>query len=113
LKGRIDGISIRVPTPNVSLVDFTFASKKDVTKEAINEALIAASKGAMKGILAVEHNELVSVDFNGHTASAIVDLASTMIVGPRMVKVLAWYDNETGFSNRMVDMALYLGQRGL
>jgi glyceraldehyde 3-phosphate dehydrogenase len=113
LKGKIDGISIRVPTPNVSLVDFTFQSKTDVTKEAVNEALIAASKGALKGILAVEKNELVSVDFNGNKHSSIVDLASTMVVGPRMVKVLAWYDNETGFSNRMVDVALYMAQKGL
>ncbi|MGZ3773970.1 MAG: type I glyceraldehyde-3-phosphate dehydrogenase [Pseudobdellovibrionaceae bacterium] len=113
LKGRIDGISVRVPTPNVSLVDFTFTAKKDVTKEAVNEALIAASKGALKGILAVESQELVSVDFNGSTYSSIVDLASTMVVGPRMVKVLSWYDNETGFSNRMVDVALYMASKGL
>lgn len=113
LKGKIDGISIRVPTPNVSLVDFTFQAKKDVTKEAVNETLIAASKGALKGVLAVEHNELVSVDFNGSPYSSIVDLASTMVVGPRMVKVLSWYDNETGFSNRMVDVALHMAKKGL
>lgn len=113
LKGKIDGISVRVPTPNVSLVDFTFTAKKDVTKESVNEALIAASKGTLKGILAVEHNELVSVDFNGNKHSSIVDLASTMVVGPRMVKVLSWYDNEVGFSNRMVDVALYMQQKGL
>lgn len=113
LKGRIDGISIRVPTPNVSLVDFTFTAKKDVTKESVNEALIAASEGALKGILAVEKKELVSVDFNGSPYSSIVDLASTMVVGPRMVKVLAWYDNETGFSNRMVDVALHMAKKGL
>lgn len=113
LKGRIDGISIRVPTPNVSLVDFTFTAKKDVTRESVNEALIAASKGALKGILAVEKNELVSVDFNGNPHSSIVDLASTMVVGPRMVKILSWYDNEVGFSNRMVDVALYMASKGL
>lgn len=113
LKGRIDGISVRVPTPNVSLVDFTFLAKKDVTKEAVNEALIAASKGALKGILAVEKDELVSVDFNGNKHSSIVDLATTMVVGPRMVKVLSWYDNETGFSNRMVDVALHMAKKGL
>lgn len=113
LKGRIDGISVRVPTPNVSLVDFTFTAKQDVTKEAVNEALIAASQGALKGILAVEKNELVSVDFNGSPYSSIVDLASTMVVGPRMVKVLSWYDNETGFSNRMVDVALHMAKKGL
>ncbi len=113
LKGRIDGISIRVPTPNVSLVDFTFTAKKDVTKESVNEALIKASEGSLKGILAVEKNELVSVDFNGSPYSSIVDLPSTMIVGPRMVKILSWYDNETGFSNRMVDVALYMAKKGL
>lgn len=113
LKGRIDGISVRVPTPNVSLVDFTFQAKKDVTAQAVNEALIAASQGALKGILAVEKQELVSVDFNGSKYSSIVDLASTMVVGPRMVKVLSWYDNETGFSNRMVDVANYMASKGL
>lgn len=114
LKGRIDGISVRVPTPNVSLVDFTFTAKKDVTKESVNEALIAAaSNGPLKGILAVEKNELVSVDFNGNKHSSIVDLATTMVVGPRMVKVLSWYDNETGFSNRMVDVALFMAKKGL
>jgi glyceraldehyde 3-phosphate dehydrogenase len=113
LKGKIDGISVRVPTPNVSLVDFTFTAKADVTKEAVNEALIAASNGALKGVLACEKNELVSVDFNGNKFSSIVDLASTMTVGPRMVKVLSWYDNETGFSNRMVDVLKHMAAKGL
>ncbi|HEX7674913.1 MAG TPA: type I glyceraldehyde-3-phosphate dehydrogenase [Bdellovibrio sp.] len=113
LKGRIDGISVRVPTPNVSLVDFTFQAKTDVTKEAVNAALIKASEGALKGVLAVEKEELVSVDFNGNKNSSIVDLATTMVVGPRMVKVLSWYDNETGFSNRMVDVALHMAKKGL
>lgn len=113
LKGKIDGTSVRVPTPNVSLVDFTFTTAKDVTKESVNEALINASKGALKGILAVESSELVSIDFNGNPHSSIVDLASTMTVGPRMVKVLSWYDNEVGFSNRMVDLALYMNEKGL
>jgi glyceraldehyde 3-phosphate dehydrogenase len=113
LKGKIDGISIRVPTPNVSVVDFTFTAKKDVTVQSVNDALIAASKGALKGILAVEHNELVSVDFNGNKHSSIVDLPSTMVVGPRMVKVLSWYDNETGFSNRMLDVANFMASKGL
>jgi glyceraldehyde 3-phosphate dehydrogenase len=113
LKGKIDGISVRVPTPNVSLVDFTFQAKKDVTRESVNEALIAAANGPLKGILAVEKEELVSVDYNGNKHSSIVDLASTMIVGGRMVKVLSWYDNETGFSNRMVDVAKYMAKKGL
>ena len=113
LKGKIDGISVRVPTPNVSLVDFTFQSKKDVTVESVNNALIEASKGSLKGVLAVEHDELVSVDFNGNKYSSIIDLKTTMVVGPRMVKVLSWYDNETGFSNRMVDVALHMASKGL
>jgi glyceraldehyde 3-phosphate dehydrogenase len=113
LKGKIDGISVRVPTPNVSLVDFTFTSKKDVTVESVNNALTEASKGFLKGILAVEKAPLVSIDYNGNKFSSIVDLASTMTVGNRMVKVLSWYDNETGFSNRMVDVALYMNSKGL
>ncbi|MBC7370580.1 MAG: type I glyceraldehyde-3-phosphate dehydrogenase [Bdellovibrionaceae bacterium] len=113
LKGRIDGISVRVPTPNVSLVDFTFTAKKDVTAEQVNNALIEASKGYLKGILACEADELVSIDFNGNKFSSIVDLKTTMTVGPRMVKVLSWYDNETGFSNRMVDVALHMASKGL
>lgn len=108
LKGKIDGLSVRVPTPNVSLVDFTFTSKKDMTIDAINNALRAAAKGELKGVLAVEENELVSIDFNGNPLSSIVDAKTTMIVGPRMAKVLSWYDNEFGFSNRMVDMVLYM-----
>ena len=113
LKGKIDGISVRVPTPNVSLVDFTFNAKKDMTIDSINEALKKAAGGSLKGVLAVEENELVSVDFNGNPYSSIVDLPSTMVIGSRMAKVLSWYDNETGFSNRMIDMALYMQNKGL
>lgn len=113
LKGKIDGTSIRVPTPNVSLVDFTFRPGQDVTIQAVNEAFIAAANGPMKGILNVEKNELVSVDFNGDTHSSIVDLKCTMVTNPRLVKVMSWYDNETGFSNRMVDVALHMASKGL
>jgi glyceraldehyde 3-phosphate dehydrogenase len=113
LKGKIDGTSVRVPTPNVSLVDLTFNATKDLSVEAINEALIKASKGSLKGVLAVEEKELVSIDFNGNPYSSIIDLESTMVVGKRLGKVMSWYDNETGFSNRMVDLALYMGSRGL
>lgn len=112
LKGKIDGTSVRVPTPNVSLVDFTFIPKKDISVQAINEALIGASKGSLKGVLAVEEKELVSIDFNGNPFSSIVDLECTMAVGPRLGKVMAWYDNETGFSNRMIDLAKYMAARG-
>lgn len=113
LKGRIDGISIRVPTPNVSLVDFNFTAKKELTKDAINMALEEAAKTNLKGILAVEKDPLVSTDFNGNPHSSIVDLQSTMVTGSKMAKVFSWYDNEFGFSNRMVDMALFMMQRGL
>lgn len=113
LKGKLDGVSIRVPTPNVSLVDFTVRTQKDVTVQAINEALIEASKGELKGVLAVEPKELVSVDFNGNPHSSIVDLKCTMVVNPRMAKVMSWYDNEVGFSNRMIDLAVYMKQKGL
>jgi glyceraldehyde 3-phosphate dehydrogenase len=113
LKGRIDGLSIRVPTPNVSVVDFTFNSKKDMTADSINQALIQASQGKLKGILAVEKDECVSIDFNGNTHSSIIDLKTTMTVGARTAKVLSWYDNETGFSNRMIDMVHFMAKRGL
>ncbi|HAG90375.1 MAG TPA: type I glyceraldehyde-3-phosphate dehydrogenase, partial [Bdellovibrionales bacterium] len=103
LKGKIDGVSVRVPTPNVSLVDFVFESQKSVTAEAINEALTRASQGELKGVLGVESAPLVSVDYNGNPLSSIVDLPNTMVLGDNLAKVFAWYDNETGFSYRMVD----------
>lgn len=108
LKGKIDGLSVRVPTPNVSLVDFTFQSKKETSAEAVNNALREAAKTSLKGVLAVEEKELVSVDFNGNPYSSIVDAKTTMVINGKTVKVLSWYDNECGFSNRMVDMALYM-----
>lgn len=113
LKGKIDGTSVRVPTPNVSLVDFTFRSNKDVSIDSINAALTEAANGYLKGVLAVEERPLVSVDFNGNPHSSIVDADCTMVVNPRMAKVMSWYDNETGFSHRMVDMALYMAQKGM
>lgn len=111
LKGKIDGLSVRVPTPNVSLVDFTFLSKKSTTAQEVNDALRAAAQGPLKNVLAVEENELVSVDFNGNPNSSTVDAKTTMVVNGNMVKVLSWYDNETGFSNRMVDMALHMAAK--
>lgn len=113
LKGKIDGLSVRVPTPNVSLVDFTFNAEKDLSIDAINNALKAAAAGELKGVLACEEDELVSVDFMGNTHSSIVDLSTTMVVGGKTGKVLSWYDNEVGFSNRMVDLALYMQGKGL
>ncbi len=113
LKGKIDGFSVRVPTPNVSLVDFTFRPLKDVSIASINEALTKAAQGPLKGVLQVEPKELVSIDFNGNTHSSIVDLKCTMVVNPKMAKVMSWYDNETGFSHRMIDMAMYMAEKGL
>lgn len=113
LDGRLDGTAVRVPTPNVSLVDLTFTTQKEVSVEAINQALCAAASGPLKGILYCEPEELVSIDFNGNTNSSIIDLKSTMVSGKNMAKVFSWYDNETGFSNRMIDLALYMAEKGL
>ncbi|MCB0421628.1 MAG: type I glyceraldehyde-3-phosphate dehydrogenase [Bdellovibrionales bacterium] len=113
LNGKIDGIAIRVPTPNVSVVDFVINTKKPVTVAAINEALIQAAQGELKGVLRCEEDECVSCDFMGDTSSSIVDLPTTMIVGDKMAKVMSWYDNEVGFSNRMIDFAKYMNEKGL
>ena len=113
LAGKIDGTSIRVPTPNVSLVDFVATTAKPVTAESVNAALKEAANTYLKGVLRCEENELVSHDFNGDTASSIVDLPCTMVSGTNLVKVFSWYDNEVGFSNRMVDLALYMQKRGI
>lgn len=111
LKGKIDGLSVRVPTPNVSLVDFTFNSEKEMSIATINEALKKAASNELKGVLAVEDKELVSIDFNGNKHSSIVDSKTTMVIGGKTAKVLSWYDNEVGFSNRMVDMAIYMSSK--
>lgn len=111
--GKLDGTSVRVPTPNVSLVDLTANLAKDASIESINQALVAAAGGELKGVLQAEDKLLVSVDFNGNQHSSIIDLDSTMVIDKRLVKVMSWYDNETGFSNRMVDLALYMTEKGL
>jgi glyceraldehyde 3-phosphate dehydrogenase len=113
LKGKLDGFAIRVPTPNVSVVDLTFTSEKPVTKESINEALKTAADGPMKGILGLENNELVSSDFKGNPLSSIVDSPLTKTVGSNMAKVISWYDNEWGYSNRVKDLVLFLEKAGL
>ena len=113
LKGKLDGFAIRVPTPNVSVVDLTFTSEKPVTKEAINDALKAAADGPMKGILGLENNELVSSDFKGNPLSSIVDSPLTKTVGSNLAKVISWYDNEWGYSNRVKDLVLFLEKAGL
>jgi glyceraldehyde 3-phosphate dehydrogenase len=104
LKGKLDGISVRVPTPNVSLVDVVFEVEKTVTVEEVNKALVAAADGKMKGILAYTHEPLVSIDFRLNPNSSIVDLPSTNVLQGTMVKIFSWYDNEWGFSNRVVDL---------
>ena len=113
LKGKLDGFAVRVPTPNVSLVDLTFVSAQPVTRESINEALKAAAEGPMRGILGYETEELVSSDFKGDPLSSIVDAQLTKVVGNNMAKVISWYDNEWGYSNRVRDLALFLAKKGL
>jgi glyceraldehyde 3-phosphate dehydrogenase len=104
LKGKLDGISIRVPTPNVSLVVLNFQAKRKTTKEEINDAMIAASGGALKGIMTVTNHPLVSSDLNHDPHSATILLDQTKVIDDTFVNVLGWYDNEWGFSNRMVDV---------
>src|SRR5581483_2048499 len=110
LKGKFDGISVRVPTPNVSVVDLTFHTEKATTAEEINQVIREASNNEMRGILAYSDEQLVSVDFNGDAHSSIVDTTFTRSVGPHMHKILAWYDNEWGYSNRILDLIAYVAR---
>ncbi|HET9429283.1 MAG TPA: type I glyceraldehyde-3-phosphate dehydrogenase [Allosphingosinicella sp.] len=105
LKGKLDGSAVRVPTPNVSLVDLTFTPGRDTSVEEVNDALRSASEGALKGILAFTDEPLVSIDFNHNPASSTVDSLETAVLEGKLVRVVSWYDNEWGFSNRMVDTA--------
>ena len=104
LKGKLDGMAIRVPTPNVSVVDLVATIKKKADVDKVNAALKKASKGALKGILGFEEKPLVSIDFNGNPLSSIVDASCTKVIDGNMVKVLSWYDNECGFSQRVIDL---------
>ena len=108
LKGKLEGVAMRVPTPNVSLIELIFCTKKQITKEQINKAFEKASKKQSKKILAITSEKLVSIDFNHNSASAIIDSSLTNVVGKNMGKISAWYDNEWGFSNRMCDIVEYL-----
>ncbi|MEO1271861.1 MAG: type I glyceraldehyde-3-phosphate dehydrogenase [Myxococcota bacterium] len=108
LKGRLDGMAVRVPTPNVSLVDLTATVGKDVTTEEVNAALKAAAEGPMKGVLEYVEEPLVSIDFVGAAASSLVDSDQTRVQGNRLVKVLSWYDNEYGYASRLIDLATYI-----
>jgi glyceraldehyde 3-phosphate dehydrogenase len=111
LKGRLDGIALRVPTPNVSLVDFAVQLKKETTAAALNTALKTAAAGALKGILAYCDEELVSVDFTSSPYSSIFDSQLTNVLAGNFAKVFAWYDNESGYACRMLDLAVYIGKR--
>jgi len=111
LQGKLDGVAVRVPTPNVSMVDLTVTLKKDTTAEAINAAMKAAAEGKLKGVLGYSEAPLVSVDFNHNPASSSFDADGTKVMGGTFARVLSWYDNEWGFSNRMLDTAVEIGKR--
>jgi glyceraldehyde 3-phosphate dehydrogenase len=111
LKGKFDGQSIRVPTADVSIIDLTFETEKPMTRDAIHAAMKAAAEGPMKGILAYVDEPLVSGDFIGDPHSSIFDSTMTQVLGERFAKVFAWYDNEWGFSNRMVELAQLVGSK--
>jgi glyceraldehyde 3-phosphate dehydrogenase len=113
LKGRLDGISMRVPTPNVSIVDLAAVMSRPVTAEEVNAALQAAADGPLKGILACSYDELVSIDFKGNPHSSIVDMPYTKVMEGDFLKILSWYDNEWGYSNRCVDLLRKLVKKGL
>jgi len=113
LKGKLDGLAVRVPTPNVSLVDLVVTAEKETSAAEVNAALKAAASGPLKGILEYCEAPLVSKDFNGNPASSIVDSLTTAVIGGNMVKVMSWYDNEWGYSNRIVDLVAYLTAKGL
>ncbi|OGW50975.1 MAG: type I glyceraldehyde-3-phosphate dehydrogenase [Nitrospirae bacterium RBG_19FT_COMBO_42_15] len=112
LKGKVDGMAIRVPTANVSVVDFVCEVEKDVTEDEVKAALKKAAEGPLKGILSYSDEELVSVDFNNNPNSSIVDGNLTKVIEKRMVKVISWYDNEWGYSSRLRDLILYIGKKG-
>ena len=108
LKGKLDGTAIRVPTPNVSLIDFTLVTEKEVSTESINDAMLKAAKGELKGILDINNKPLVSKDFNHNPHSSIFDITQTQVVKGKFSRVLSWYDNEWGFSNRMCDTSIQI-----
>jgi len=113
LKGKLNGMAVRVPTPNVSLVDLVAELEKEVTVEEVNKALKEAAEGELKGILAYSEEPLVSKDYNHTTVSSTINALSTMVIEGTMVKVLSWYDNEYGYSCRVVDLAAYIAKKGL
>lgn len=112
LAGKLDGTSVRVPTPNVSMIDLTFVAKRATTVEEVNAAIVAAANGRLKGVLAVCDEPLVSIDFNHNPASSTFDVTQTQVVEGTFVRILSWYDNEWGFSNRMSDTAIVMANLG-
>ncbi|MBW7851544.1 MAG: type I glyceraldehyde-3-phosphate dehydrogenase [Rhodospirillales bacterium] len=112
MEGKLDGTAVRVPTPNVSMIDLKFVASRNVTADDINAAMKAAANGALKGVLAVNDRELVSIDFNHNPASSTFDLTQTKVLGGNFVRILSWYDNEWGFSNRMGDTAVAMAKLG-
>ena len=110
LKGKLDGTAIRVPTPNVSLIDFTVVTKKEVSSDIINDAMLKASKNSLKGILGINTKPLVSKDFNHDAHSSIFDVTQTQVIKGKFSRVLSWYDNEWGFSNRMCDTSIQISK---
>ena len=112
LKGKLHGLAVRVPTPNVSLVDLVANVSKETTAEEVNEAFKKASGGALRGVLACTNDPVVSIDMNGVKESSVIDLENTSVMGGKMIKVLSWYDNEVGFSCRMLDLANYMASKG-
>ncbi|MCP3775830.1 type I glyceraldehyde-3-phosphate dehydrogenase [Paenibacillus sp. MZ04-78.2] len=113
LKGKLNGMAMRVPTPNVSVTDLVVELSKNVTVDEVNGALKEAANGPLKGILNYSEEPLVSSDYNGDPASSTIDALSTMVVGDNMVKVVSWYDNEWGYSNRVIDLASFIAKKGL
>ena len=113
LKGKLDGMAIRVPTPNVSLIDLVVEVERDTTKEEVNAIFKKVSENELKGILRYEESPLVSIDYNGAEDSSIVDSPSTNVIGKNMVKVLSWYDNEWGYSSRTKDLLKYIIKKGI
>ena len=113
LKGKLHGLAFRVPVPTVSVVDFVANLAKEVTVEQVNQAFKAAAEGPLAGIMEYCEEELVSMDFKGNPASSIIDALSTMVIGGNMVKVIAWYDNEWGYSCRLADLTAFVADKGL
>jgi glyceraldehyde 3-phosphate dehydrogenase len=111
LNGKLDGIAVRVPTPNVSLVDLTAAVERDCDEKAVNAAMKKAADGDLKGILEYSDAPLVSIDFNNNPHSSIYDAPLTKVLGKRLVKIFSWYDNEWGYSNRLADVTAYIAAR--